>query len=367
MPEKSNAHWKILIGLALIGGIALLAADNALKVVFLMALAYFHNASYSMVSRSGVRDSALYHAFTILLSNVLFYSVLHQLVRSDLSIALFIPYTVATVWGSFTGAVASRKIERFFGITTDTEKKKSSPKSLLARKILLVFLGILGVIFAVSSENIVVSLTVAGLMFGDNVMHSLLRRSRNTNNTTYHLTVSLLKSAVWYVLFQNLASADMAYTLWAPYAFGSVLGGLAGQKTSSFIEKMIGATADAHLKSGSSGFMPWRLVTLLTTISGLFIVFSADVIFIFVLTVFAAAQQVAFSMVSRSRNRINMTYHVIASILSNGVWFLTFRQLDVGDWTPELYIPYAAGSAIGSVTGVGISMNIEKKFNIKSD
>lgn len=367
MPEKSNAHWKILIGLAVIGGIALLTADNALKVVYLMVLAYFSNASYSMVSRSGVRDSALYHAFTILLSNILFYSVLHQLVRSNLSIALFIPYTVATVWGTFTGAVTSRKIEQFFGITTDTEKKKSSPKSLLAKKILLVFLGVLGIVFAISSENIVVSLTVAGLMFGDNVMYSLLRRSRNTSNTTYHLTVSLLKSAVWYVLFQNLVMANMAFTLWVPYAFGSVLGGLAGQKTSSVIEKIIGTTADAHLKSGSSGFMPWRLVALLTTISGVFIVFSADVMFILVLTAFAAAQQVSFSVVSRARNRGNMAYLTIASIFSNSVWFLTFRQLDVGNWTPELYIPYAAGSAIGSVTGVGISMSIEKKLNITSD
>ena len=62
-----------------------------------------------------------------------------------------------------------------------------------------------------------------------------------------------------------------------------------------------------------------------------------------------------------------MTYHIIASIFSNAIWFLTFRQLQVKHWTNELFVPYALGGTVGSVTGVGLSMGIEKAIGASSD
>lgn len=41
----------------------------------------------------------------------------------------------------------------------------------------------------------------------------------------------------------------------------------------------------------------------------------------------AFVQNVSFSVVSRSRNRNNMRYHMIAAFFSNSIWFLTFREL----------------------------------------
>lgn len=85
------------------------------------------------------------------------------------------------------------------------------------------------------------------------------------------------------------------------------------------------------------------------------------------LAALAFAQNTAFSVVSRSRNRDNMTYHVIASVFSNGIWFLTFRQLVAADMTLTLFPAYCVGTVAGSVFGVKISMQIERLLGAQSD
>jgi hypothetical protein len=76
----------------------------------------------------------------------------------------------------------------------------------------------------------------------------------------------------------------------------------------------------------------------------------------------AFAQNISFTLVSRSRNRDNITYHIIASILSNGVWFATFRHLVTHNMSWALFVPYTVATVSGSVTGQKISMWIEKKI-----
>jgi len=74
----------------------------------------------------------------------------------------------------------------------------------------------------------------------------------------------------------------------------------------------------------------------------------------------AFVQNISFTMVSRSRNRDNMTYHAICSVFSNGLWFLTMHQLVVADLSLWLAIPYITGTVAGSILGAKISMRIEK-------
>ena len=81
----------------------------------------------------------------------------------------------------------------------------------------------------------------------------------------------------------------------------------------------------------------------------------------------AFVQSVSFSLVSRSRNRNNITYHIIASIFSNAVWFLTFRELVTSNMNLMLFIPYTIGTVSGSVTGVKVSQWIEKLLHAESD
>lgn len=85
------------------------------------------------------------------------------------------------------------------------------------------------------------------------------------------------------------------------------------------------------------------------------------------LALLAFAQNVAFSIVSRSRNRNNMTYHVIAATASNAVWFLTFRYLVTQGMDWKLFIPYTVGTVAGSVFGVKVSMKIERWLGAESD
>lgn len=81
----------------------------------------------------------------------------------------------------------------------------------------------------------------------------------------------------------------------------------------------------------------------------------------------AFAQNVSFSIVSRSRNRNNMTYHLIAATLSNGVWFLTFRQLVLSEMSFILFVPYTIGTVCGSLCGAKLSMWIERLIGAEAD
>ncbi len=86
------------------------------------------------------------------------------------------------------------------------------------------------------------------------------------------------------------------------------------------------------------------------------------------LTILALAfiQNVAFSMVSRSRNRDNMTYHAVCSVFSNGIFYVTLHYLVVADLTFWLAIPYIIGTVSGSIFGAKVSMRIEKLIGAKT-
>ena len=81
----------------------------------------------------------------------------------------------------------------------------------------------------------------------------------------------------------------------------------------------------------------------------------------------AFVQNISFSIVSRSRNRDNMKYHIIAATLSNVLWFLTFKQLILSDMAWYMLPGYALGTVAGSVYGVKISMKIEKWLGATAD
>lgn len=81
----------------------------------------------------------------------------------------------------------------------------------------------------------------------------------------------------------------------------------------------------------------------------------------------AFIQNISFSIVSRSRNRDNVRYHIIAATFSNTIWFLTFRQLIKAEMNFILFLPYVIGTVIGSCLGVKISMFIEKLLGASAD
>jgi hypothetical protein len=80
------------------------------------------------------------------------------------------------------------------------------------------------------------------------------------------------------------------------------------------------------------------------------------------LLLLAFIQNISFTMVSRARNRNSKIYHVVCSLFSNGLWFLTLSTLVAADLTLMLAIPYIIGTTTGSLAGAEISMWIEKKL-----
>ena len=80
----------------------------------------------------------------------------------------------------------------------------------------------------------------------------------------------------------------------------------------------------------------------------------------------AYCQNIAFSVVSRARNRDSHLYHLIAAVASNGVWFLTFKLLVTSNMDWRLFVPYTIGTVAGSMTGSKVSMHIEKLIGAKT-
>ncbi len=78
-------------------------------------------------------------------------------------------------------------------------------------------------------------------------------------------------------------------------------------------------------------------------------------------------QNISFSIVSRARNRNNFAYLMIASVVSNGIWFLTFRALVLSKMDWLLFIPYTIGTVLGTLSGTTLSMKIERWLNASSD
>lgn len=83
--------------------------------------------------------------------------------------------------------------------------------------------------------------------------------------------------------------------------------------------------------------------------------------------VLAYLQNISFSVVSRARNRDNMPYLIFASVVSNSVWFLTFRALVLGEMNWLLFIPYTVGTVAGTLSGTMLSMRIERLLKATSD
>lgn len=76
-------------------------------------------------------------------------------------------------------------------------------------------------------------------------------------------------------------------------------------------------------------------------------------------------QNASFTLVSRARNSNSILFHGLASVLSNGIWFVVVRQVTQNNLdTVTLGIVYTIAAVCGSIGMHYISMNyLEKWFN----
>lgn len=76
-------------------------------------------------------------------------------------------------------------------------------------------------------------------------------------------------------------------------------------------------------------------------------------------------QNASFTLVSRARNSNSITYHTIASILSNGIWLLVIKNVVTNFENVTLMITYLIGSVIGSISMHYIAMKYFEKNKSK--
>ncbi len=124
-------------------------------------------------------------------------------------------------------------------------------------KLVLVMMGI-GVAYAlVSGNNPFVLPTTTNpinyaymmlIAFLQNVSFSMVSRARNRDSMMYHMIAAWCSNGVWFATFAYLVTHQLVWALFIPYTCGTVAGSLTGTQISMWIERMLGATSDSHVK-----------------------------------------------------------------------------------------------------------------------
>lgn len=78
-------------------------------------------------------------------------------------------------------------------------------------------------------------------------------------------------------------------------------------------------------------------------------------------------QNASFTLVSRARNSNSLTYHTLASVLSNGIWLLVIRHVvnNFDNWM--LMVAYVIGAVIGSISMHYVAMKYFEKPKTKKN
>lgn len=65
---------------------------------------------------------------------------------------------------------------------------------------------------------------------------------------TYHIIAATFSNTIWFLTMRQLVVSDLTLMLLLPYTIGTVAGSVFGVKVSMFVERLIGATSDGHIK-----------------------------------------------------------------------------------------------------------------------
>jgi len=87
------------------------------------------------------------------------------------------------------------------------------------------------------------------IAFLQNVSFSMVSRARNRDSVPYHMVAAWCSNGVWFATFAYLVHFKLNWMLFIPYTCGTVAGSLTGTQISMFIERILGATSDSHVKA----------------------------------------------------------------------------------------------------------------------
>lgn len=262
-PEKSFLQkYGLFVLLGLCGVVSFLLTESMDLVATILGLAYVNHIMMGLSSRAKNRGSYNYLILTTVASWFIWFLTFGFLIKNEMNFALFVPYTVATVLGSITGARASMRIERFFGFKPDvnlsvsTEYKSLSGfirnwrllLSILLICVLYVFCqkSQFGQFLGIPSTNMTVLMLLFGtLIYGSQSMTYIISsRASNRSNMLYHLCGRLVNGLVTFFTYKYMVGFKASPDIFAPILAGSTLGNVFGQQIGIKIETKIGALMD---------------------------------------------------------------------------------------------------------------------------
>lgn len=363
--------WPIIALFAFVAGELVFSPDNAGIILSLLIFAYVQSIAFALTSRSRNRSSVVYHFIAVTLSAVVFFWMLERLIAHELTLMLLVPYIAGTVSGSVSGAQISTWIEKKIGAIADMTSGSPFTQRSFIKQAWPIFILLAVLVFHIASQPPRLAWefsALAALLFAQNFSHTIVSRAGNRNKPTFILGSVLFNGVIQFVILQRLVSYDMDWSLLVPYAVGSVSGSISGALISMRIEHRIGASTDAHVRAAKAPQLvlwPIGALFLFVLIESLLI---RQIAFL-LLTIYglALAQNFSFMLVSRARNRNNILYHALASVFSNGVWFLTFRELYVTGLEWSFVVPYMGGVASGSLLAYNVSIWIERRIGAVAD
>lgn len=340
----------------------------------LLVFAYVQSIAFALNSRSRNRSSPIYHFVANVLAAVIFFWMLDRLIKSELSLEIIPAYVVGTVLGSLTGAKVAIWIEQKIGAIANIPAG-SVAAELSGRSLFVQGLPIIGP-FLVLAVYLIIQPPISALVFGtlafflffDSFAHTFASRAGNRNKPMLILGAALAKSTVTFFIYRWFITYDMGWPLFIPYVVGSIIGSISSMLISVRIERKTGASTDAHVNSvGAPKLILWPIALLLPLAlaeSLFFAEMTFSLLFIYGL---ALMQNFSFLLVSRARNRNKAVWHALAAVFSNGIWFLTFRELYLAGLEWPFVIPYMLGAASGSLIAYNISILIERKTGAVAD
>ena len=342
------------------------------NLIFVVIMAFFQNLAYGLQARARMRDNNTYHVIAIFVASFSFFYTLQYLSRNNLPLILLPTYIAATcygtLWGNRVSMLIEKKIRAVVDLGQPIDKKIGFVDYL---KVLMpsaiVLLGILASqLLLVRRYSIITIILVASLALLESFFFSVTTITRNANNYTIHYIATLIQNIIKFVSLKILISEKMSWYLLLPQTSGGALGSITGTASGKYVIAKHGESYNSHLYSDGIK-IPFKevIITSSFVIPQLLLFGIFDWRYVSLVLVASLAQAVAFSLISRARQRDSEQYTLLTSIFSNGVWYFTVYLLVAKELPAVAIIPYVAGSLIGGMFGQGIGMAIEKKFNIK--
>ena len=244
-----------------------------ISIAVVIGLGILQNFFYALTTRASQRGNNWYIATTGLIGGVVFFVSVTYLFSKDMTLMLFIPYTLSTTLGSVTGAFLSMIIEWTFDIKPDEHLKdrpKGTPRPQASRTPYVIVLGMaaIWIVFQESILNLLgyaptplisplpflnqeylprflIMFIAATIFLFDSAIHTLVSRAGNRNHAGYHVAACMPKGLFDFYKLRYISLNSSIPDIVPVAVLAGCIGELSGKDISERIEKWLQARMDS--------------------------------------------------------------------------------------------------------------------------